>query len=57
MTESDDGVPALPAWVEAVFADERAYWTSLRDGGVVTVEGLEMVQREWGAEQWARPCC
>ncbi|KXP13891.1 hypothetical protein [Tsukamurella pseudospumae] len=49
LRDDDDAAPALPAWVESIFSDERAYWTALRDGGAITVEeGWEMAQREWG---------
>lgn len=37
----------LPDWVEAMFAEERAYWTVLRDSGLMDAAAeLEYLGRE-----------
>lgn len=49
MTDPDpDPEPrALPAWVEQEFANRRAYWAVLRDGGLLTPEAeAEAIRRQ-----------
>lgn len=45
--EPEENEIELPAWVEAVFAGERAYWTALRDNGLMEAAAeLEYLTRE-----------
>ncbi|KXP08727.1 hypothetical protein AXK60_08615 [Tsukamurella pseudospumae] len=36
MEDEQNESPSLPGWVEDYFAEQRAYWTALRDGGALT---------------------
>ncbi|GIZ97546.1 hypothetical protein TTY48_21580 [Tsukamurella sp. TY48] len=45
--EEHDEVPTLPDWVEDYFAEQRRYWRTLRDGGVVDLaEAGELIRRQ-----------
>ncbi|WP_220657471.1 hypothetical protein [Tsukamurella sp. TY48] len=40
-------MPTLPDWVEDYFAEQRRYWRTLRDGGVVDLaEAGELIRRQ-----------
>lgn len=47
MGEEHDDVPALPDWVEDYFADQRRYWRTLRDDGLIDLADTgELIRRQ-----------
>ncbi|BDD84460.1 hypothetical protein TPB0596_42230 [Tsukamurella pulmonis] len=45
--EEHDDAPALPPWVEDYFADQRRYWRTLRDDGIVDLADTgELIRRQ-----------
>ena len=56
MEEERDDVPALPDWVEDYFADQRRYWQTLRDDGVIDLTGTaEAILRQVGQPSRRQP--
>lgn len=45
--EEHDDAPTLPDWAEDYFADQRRYWTALRDGGVIDLaDTARLIRRQ-----------